>query len=69
MLALWLLEVMETQFIIILLKYHIFAGSKTEMDRLEDQFVTGEWVPPGMTPAAVAPTTKKTKKRRGNVRT
>ena len=39
------------------------------MDRLEDQFVTGEWVPPGMTPAAVAPTTKKTKKRRGNVRT
>ena len=35
------------------------------MDKLEDKFVTDEWVPPGITPAT--PTTKKNKKI-GNVK-
>jgi len=53
---------------IIITIYHIFADSKTEMDKLEDQFVTGKWVPPGITPVVVAPTTKKQKRKQIRVK-
>ena len=50
--------------------FHIlksFTGTRVEMDRVEDKFVTGEWIPPFIAPSP-APTRKtKTKKTRCNL--
>ena len=43
----------------------ILTGTKAEMDKMEDMFVTGEWIPPGIaTPTAPTPTKRTTKCKR-----